>query len=336
MRKLAFCEYCMSENDYKVHSVNKTSRLKNEKIDYTAKEAVCNICGNEVFISEICDYNLEKLYEQYRKIHNIISVEEIKHILIEYCIDEEALALLLRWKSGTVNRYLEGDMPVNFHSEILKKICEDPNYYLDLLKNNKERITPIDYNKSKQAINEVLYNGSVEEKIDAVIKYILVRCEDFTPFTLQNLLYYVQAFSYVFTKEFIFKEDCEANIAGPIYRSVFERYKKFGYDNVNKDILINENLKLEDVERNIVEGIIKFYGCYSGKILKQMTNYEAPWILTRAAYDSENDIENDESNKIINKNLISEYFNGIKEKYNMVNLLDIQKYSIDLFNKISM
>jgi len=67
MRELAFCEYCMNENEYKVHEVNKTSILKDEEISYMAKEAICNNCGNEIFVSDICDYNLRTSYEGYRK-----------------------------------------------------------------------------------------------------------------------------------------------------------------------------------------------------------------------------------------------------------------------------
>jgi uncharacterized phage-associated protein len=335
MEKLVFCEYCMSENYYKVHNINKTSKLKNEKIDYMAKEGICSICRNEVFVSEICDYNLRSLYEEYRKKHNIISVKQIKRILVKYSISEEALSLLLGWKGETINRYLEGDITVDSHSETLKKIYENPDYYSVVLQTNKEKINPIDYNKSRQAVKDALNNYDTEEKIDAVIKYILIRCEDFTHFTLQNLLYYVQAFNYAFTKKFIFKEDCEANVSGPIYRSVFERYEKFGYEEINKDILANKNLRLDNAERNIVESIIKFYGCYSGKVLKQMAYYEAPWVLTQAGSENEFNTRDEENNKIIDKKLIAEYFNGIKERYCMTNLLDIQKYSIDMFNKIS-
>jgi uncharacterized phage-associated protein len=235
-----------------------------------------------------------------------------------------------------MSRFLDGDMIINSHSDILKKIYKNPNYYSIVLQTNKERINPIEYNKSRQAVKAILNQEITEEKIDAVIKYLLIRCKDFTPSTLQKLLYYIQAFYYVFTDNFIFKEDCEASMEGPVYTSVNERYKKFGYEEINKDILVNEKLALEDVERNVVESVIKFYSCYSGKILKQMTHNEAPWILTRTNIINEKNIKNDNSNKIIEKNLIAEYFKGIKEKYNMINLLDIQKYSTDLFNKISM
>ena len=335
MKHLAFCEYCMNENEYDVHKENKISILKDEEISYVAKEAVCNNCGNEIFVSDICDYNLKTLYEEYRKKHNIIKVIELKSITIKYCINDEALSRLLGWRKETISRYLDGDMINNSHFDILKKIYENPAYYSIILQTNKERIEPIDYNRSRQAVKNALSKSITEEKIDAVIKYLLIRCEDFTPLTLQKLLYYVQAFYFVFTDKFIFNEDCEASMRGPLFTNVYERYQQFGYEEINKEILANDKLNLEDVERNVVESIIKFYSCYSGKILEQMTRNESPWILTRTNVINENN-KNEKTNRIIEKNLIAEYFKGIKEKYNMINLLDIQKYSRDLFDNISM
>ena len=332
MREIAFCEYCMAENMYKVNEINKISILKDEEICHMYKEALCGNCGNEIFVSEICDSNLESLYEEYRISNNIIKSNLIRRIIIKYSINEETLSLLLGWKRETVSRFLDGDMVTNSHSDILKKIYKNPNYYSIVLQTNKERINPMEYNKSRQAVKVILNQEITEEKIDAVIKYLLIRCKDFTPATLQKLLYYIQAFYYVFTDNFIFKEDCEAFMNGPVFKSVYERYKTFGYEEINKDILANTKLNLEDVERNIVESIIKFYSCYSGKVLEQMTHNEAPWLITRT------NIINEANNfsKIIEKSFITEYFKGIKEKYNMINLLDIQKYSTDLFNKISM
>lgn len=332
MREIAFCEYCMNENEYKIHTVNKTSILNDEEICYMYKEAICNNCSNEIFVSNISDDNLKTLYDEYRISHNIIKVVILKRIIIKYSINEESLSLLLGWRKDTMSRYLEGDMITNAHSDILKKIYENTNYYSIILQTNKERIEPIDYNKSRQVVKAILNKDITEEKVDAVIKYLLIRCEDFTSLALQKLLYYVQAFYYVFTDNFIFEEDCEAFMKGPVYKSVYERYKTFGYEEINKDILANDKLNLEDAERNVVESVIKFYSCYSGKILEQMTQNEAPWLLSRTNHIN----EDGNARKIIEKSLIAEYFKEIKEKYNMINLLDIQKYSTDLFDKISM
>lgn len=336
MKHLAFCEYCMKEIEYEINEVNKMSVLKDEEINYTAKEALCNECNNEIFVSHICDYNLKSLYEEYRNIHNIMKIEDLKRIMIKYSINEEALSLLLGWKRETIKRFLDGDMITSSHSDILKKIYINPDYYSIVLQTNKGRINPVDYNKSRQAVKMVLNKDVTEEKIDAVIKHILIRCEDITPSAIQKLLYYVQGFYYMFTDNYIFKEDCEAEVYGPVYVSVQERYEKFGCEIINNDILSKGNLSLEDIERNVVESILKFYGCYSGKILEQMTKNEAPWMLIRTKNLNENNNKSIMQNKIIDKKSIGIYFKGLKEKYNITNLLDVQKYSTDLFNKISM
>ncbi|WP_160687709.1 type II toxin-antitoxin system antitoxin SocA domain-containing protein [Clostridium sp. C2-6-12] len=336
MKRLAFCEYCMREIQYEINEVNKMSVIKDEEISYIAKKAVCCECNNEIFVSEICDYNLNSSYEEYRNLHNIIKIEDIKRIILKYSINEEALSLLLGWGCETIGRYLDGDMICSSNSDILKKMYKNTNYYSILLQTNKGRINPVDYNKSRQAVKAVLNKDITEEKIDAVIKHILIRCEDITPLTIQKLLYYVQGFYYMFTDNFIFQEDCEASVKGPIYASVKERYEHFGFEIINNDILSNENLKLEDAERNAVESIIKFFGCYSGKILEQMVKNEAPWMLTRTKTIKDNHIQENAENNIIEKNSIGIYFKGLKEKYNMTNLLDVQKYSTDLFNSLSM
>ena len=122
---------------------------------------------------------------------------------------------------------------------------------------------------------------------------------------LQKLLYYVQSFYYVFTGRFIFKEDCEAWVHGPVYRKVYDRYKKFGYEPIDSEILGVSTIKLNDVEISVIESIIKFYSCYSGKVLEQMTHNEKPWILTRVGISNM-----DSCSKIIEKGLISQCFTG--------------------------
>lgn len=336
MKQLAFCEYCMDESEYEIRIVDTISILNNEDIQYKYKKAICNICGNEIFVSGICDFNLDNLYNEYRKKHSIITIKEIRRILLMYSIEEEALSLLLGFNSNAIRRYLDGDMTLYSHSDILKKIYESPNYYSIVLQNNKEKIDPINYSKSRQAVKRIMNREWPEEKIDAVIKYLIVRGEDLTPLMLQHLLYYVQGIYYIFANKFIFNEKCEVNINGPIFKSVFERYEMLGYDEINKEILADEKLKLEDIERNVVECVIKFFGCYSGKVLKQMTRNEAPWILTMANDKTKFEFESDQANKIIDENLMIEYFYGIKEKYNIVNILDIPNYSRDIFSRISM
>ncbi|MCR5186573.1 MAG: DUF4065 domain-containing protein [Clostridia bacterium] len=40
------------------------------------------------------------------------------------------------------------------------------------------------------------------------------------------------------------------------------------------------------------------------------------------------------SKRIISKKFIKEYFNDVKEKFNMINYYDIKRYSMNMFNNI--
>lgn len=338
MKQHAFCEYCMKEQPYTVNELNKTSSLNEEEISYEGKEACCNECGNEIFVNDVCRENLQSLYCEYRRKHNLIDTDKIQRILKKYNISEESLSLVLGFSKETVSRYIKGDMISSHDSAILKKIYDNSHYYSIMLETNKERIKPYEYCRSRKAVRFMNTSGNVEKKIDGVIKYILSRCDDVTPLMIQKLLYYVQSFYYVFTEHFLFEEDLQAGDRGPEFESVMERYRIYGFDSVNNEIMSNENLNLEDIEKNVAEAVLKFYGCYSGKILDKMVQNESPWILTRKQMlqSSRMEIElSPEESRIINKELILAYFMGVKDKYSMISVLDMEKYSRDVFEKIS-
>lgn len=130
-------------------------------------------------------------------------------------------------------------------------------------------------------------------------------CSDITPLALQKLLYYAQGFYKVFTDEYLFYNNCEAWVHGPVYRSVYYKYKNYGYNPIDEKNYDYNDVKLTKIEEEI------------------------PWSSTRLGLrDDEN------SDRIIKKDLIKQYFEDIKEKYKMLNISDIRDYSTALFNKI--
>ncbi|MGN0144600.1 MAG: type II toxin-antitoxin system antitoxin SocA domain-containing protein [Clostridium sp.] len=338
MKQRAFCEYCMKEQNYVVKRMSKTAVLNDEEISYEGKESYCNECKNEIFVNNVCRENLNSLYGEYKRKHNLIENKKIQLILKKYDISEEGLSIVLGLSKDAITRYLKGDMVSAYDSDVLNKAYESIQYYSIMLQTNKARINPNEYLRSSRAVKFQTTCKRVEKNMDAVIRYILTRYDDITPLILQKLLYYVQAFYYVFTDHFLFEEDCIAEARGPVFESVMTRYEIFGFDMINNEILNNKNLNIQDIEKNIVEGVLKFYGCYSGKILEKMVQNEAPWILTRKQMiekNREQSGECDENINIIKKELISIYFTGVKEKYSMMSLLDMEKYSRDIFKNIS-
>ncbi|ERJ11082.1 type II TA system antitoxin MqsA family protein [Haloplasma contractile] len=326
-----YCEYCEKDVEFRTNNEQISSNLKGEEYTYNGKKAFCKECENEIYVHDVNDYNLEKLYDEFRKSNNIISLDQINEIPDKYNIGKRPLSLLLGWGEQTFSRYLNGDMPTQQYSEILQKIYDDPAYYLNILESNKENLrSPKAYEKSKDATLKLLKSplqSDSNAKIDEVVNYLIYKCEDITPLALQKLLYYVQGFYYAFVGRFIFEEDCEAWVHGPVYKDIYFKYKEYRYDPIDQKFSeINFENSLSVSEKTIIDSVIKHLSCYSGKMLESFTHSESPWLQTRGNLPS---IAS--TNKRINKNLISQYFKAVKEKNNMLNPSDIGEYSRKMF-----
>lgn len=165
-------------------------------------------------------------------------------------------------------------------------------------------------------------------KIDLAIEYLLNQCEDITPLALQKALYYIQGFYYAFYKTFLFSEECQAWVHGPVYREVYVRYRDYKFDPIEGNKEIDDTIFLSS-EKAIFESVAKHICCYSGKVLEKFTHSETPWLSARG-----NLLETEPSDKVITKEDIGKYYDSVKEKYNMINPNDIKAYTQTMFQQI--
>lgn len=331
--KETFCEYCRKDVLYSEKYETMSADLKGEKYNYQGKLAVCDECGNEIYVNEVNDYNLQQLYNEFRKKHNIISLENIMEIPEKYNIGKRPLSLLLGWGEQTFSRYYDGNMPTKQYSDTLQKIYDEPDFYLSILESNKEKLkSQSTYEKSKRYTEILLgrQNSSETAKIDVVVNYLIDKCEDITPLALQKLLYYVQGFCYAFINQFIFEENCEAWVHGPVYKDIYFKYRDYRFDYISASETVDD-LNLTVLEKTIIDSVIKHLSCYSGKVLEAFTHAETPWLDTRG--DLPSSVSTDRK---IEKKLIADYFTAVKAKNNMVNPSDIGVYSKKMFEQISM
>ena len=330
--KITFCEHCRDDDFYTEKEEFMSDQLKGVTYNYYGKKATCKGCNKEVYVSEINDYNLKQLYNEFRKQNNIISLENIVSIPKKYNIGKRPLSILLGWGEQTFSRYCDGDIPTRQYSIILERIFNDPNYYLSLLEENKDRLkSQSTYDKSKEVTKSLIIEQQTlgESKIDLTVDYLLCKCEDITPLALQKILYYIQGFYYAFLNKFIFEENCEAWVHGPVFRDIYYKYKEYRFDPI-QGCTINDKLKLSISEKTIIDSVIKNLGCYSGKVLEAFTHAEMPWLETRG--DLPASVSTDRE---IDKNLIANYFSVVKEKNNMTNPSDIGIYSKRMFEQVS-
>lgn len=124
-----------------------------------------------------------------------------------------------------------------------------------------------------------------------------------TPLKLQKLVYYAQALSHPFINRFLFEEDFEAWVHGPVSPELYYKYKKYRSNEIKSKV---ERPDIDPDDAKVIEAVWQLYGDKDGKYLENKTHNEKPWKQTRnglAFYQS--------SNKVIPKDLIRDYYSQI-------------------------
>lgn len=181
-----------------------------------------------------------------------ISAEELKILLERYCIGKKPLAALLGWGATTILRYADGVVPAGEYGSHLKKLYQEPLYYLEVLEENKERLTPVAYKKSKKAVLACL----TASKLWCAVQYVIGRSEqDISPFRVVMTLYYAQAFSLGLTDSALFWEECTLSPKGELpYGEYYEQVKLHGtqYCFVEESLLTKEEERFLDAAYDVL------------------------------------------------------------------------------------
>lgn len=64
----AFCDMCRKEIKYDVREISREKEVRGVEFIYTAEEAYCKECGEEVFVAKIRDKNLKQMDLAYREL----------------------------------------------------------------------------------------------------------------------------------------------------------------------------------------------------------------------------------------------------------------------------
>ena len=247
-------------------------------------------------------------------ITDLITIEEMNQILINYRIGKKPLASLLGWGETTVIRYMEGDLPTREYSDKLLYILHNPGYFYEILQQNKGRLTPVAYRKCCQAVESSL----LESKIKVVAQYIINKLEGhISLFELQMYLYFIQGFYLALEKEPMFEDDYIINEQNMPYKNISESFTSHGFK-----ILPIKKDALKSKEKEFIEDLIVAQSSYGPTMLSRMLRYEI--VLMNLSRDLENQ-------KIISKQTIAKYFTGVLTSNNIISTKQIQRYILKVY-----
>jgi len=328
---IKYCEHCSDFTTYVIRRELFTEEFNGISINYEGDRAYCSVCNYPVLIEDIETANDRIFNKLYREAVGIVNINEIKELLFKYRIGATVLCKLLKWGDVTITRYIGGQLPSAEYSSSLRKLKDSPIEMLNLLENNKDKILELSYKKSKEAVLKILNETAITETkddsvIDTVIEYILFKIE-VTPKALQKILYFVQGFSSAFNENVIFVDIPQAWEHGPVYNLIYKRYKHHGYEPIDR--IENKVFNLSEVDKELIDNVIRYFGCYNANILEKITHKEMPWLKARKGL-----CDKDSSCNPIRLEDIKNYFTLIKDKYKIINFIDINEYANSMFRQV--
>ena len=208
-----FCEKCNKKVNYDIRK-NTITEYKGQIVNVEENIAVCTECKNDIFVPDIENDNLKRLYAKYGELVGIISAEEIIKLREKYNISQRELVAVLGWGKMTINRYEKGALPSKSHSDILKDIIFNEERFKLTVKEafGANRISQKTYDKllssfqssKKNIINSLLklelsHEEDIEngfrkfdiERVENLISYIASKVDNLYKTSLNKYLWFI-------------------------------------------------------------------------------------------------------------------------------------------------
>ena len=141
------CTCCMEKHEVKTVLVREQATFKNVKITYDAVYFYCDTAEEFYMDEKLLQENDIRLKDAYREAENLLTSSEIIAIRSKYGISQIDLCTLLGWGAKTITRYESHQVQDRAHDTILKKLDQDPEWFLSLLANAKQHLAADAYQR---------------------------------------------------------------------------------------------------------------------------------------------------------------------------------------------
>ncbi len=151
VNKLCLC--CMEKHEVSFVEVDETNTFKGEKVKYKARYKYCDKADEYYSSEDMIEYNDISMKDEYRRKKRLLTYIDIINIRKKYSISQKDLSNLLGWGEKTITRYEGHQVQDMAHDAVLRKISSDPEWFLELLEQGKDKISISAYEKYKKEIS---------------------------------------------------------------------------------------------------------------------------------------------------------------------------------------
>ncbi len=167
-----YCKYCDKVHELKVLEHTEVCDIKEEKIEYTKKEYLCEKTNKIFTTPDLDDINQLEAKDIYRRKHNLLTSKDIKQIREKYSLSQSDLALILGWGEVTITRYETKEIQNEKYDNVLRKINDNPYILYDYFEINKDCF---DQKKQIKISKKIISVSPSEEHANKLIEQSLIK-----------------------------------------------------------------------------------------------------------------------------------------------------------------
>lgn len=152
------CLICMQEHDVQTVMIQEENEFKGERVNF---DAIYEYCENEdqlLETEELQRRNDISFKDAYRSAVGLLTSKDIASIRAALNINQKDFSMVLGCGQATIARYESHQVQDCAYNNILRRIQQDPEWFVQLLEQSKEKLTPASYEKALKAANQQYTN----------------------------------------------------------------------------------------------------------------------------------------------------------------------------------
>jgi hypothetical protein len=103
-RETGFCVECRDVTSYTLQKKLVKKMIRGEELTFEITCAICDRCGEFMSVPGIIDLNVREVDEQYRKLKDLVTIEDIYTLMKLYNIGKAPLSIVLGRSSPMKSR----------------------------------------------------------------------------------------------------------------------------------------------------------------------------------------------------------------------------------------
>lgn len=168
-KNVVLCPCCMEEHEQQTRSVQESNIINGIKVHYNALYEYCSNADEYYATEQQIRLNDINAKDAYRKEVGLLTSSEISDILSQYQITQADFSEVLGWGQKTVTRYMSFQVQTSAHDKMLRKIKDDPKWFLDLLRKAKNNLKGESFKKYERVASD-LFAAKRQEYTEAAIE----------------------------------------------------------------------------------------------------------------------------------------------------------------------